>query len=71
MLYSGKPYLENGKRSYSGKKIIAFDWKGKYVKSFEADTEIFAFCVDEDGGFIYALTFDGDENIITRFNINK
>jgi len=70
MLYSGKPYLENGKRSYSGKKIIVFDWKGKYVKSLVADTDIFAFCVDEAGGVIYALTFDGEENIITRFGIN-
>ncbi|MDR0606210.1 MAG: TolB-like 6-bladed beta-propeller domain-containing protein [Bacteroidales bacterium] len=70
MLYSGKPYLENGKRSYSGKKIIVFDWKGEYVKSFEADKEIFAFCVDENEGVIYAFTYDEEEgNIITRFKI--
>jgi hypothetical protein len=70
MLYSGKTYLEKNRRTTGGRKIIVFDWKGNYVKSFEAEMDIFSFCVDEHAGIIYAIAYDSEDGFnITRFNI--
>ncbi|MFA5819289.1 MAG: BF3164 family lipoprotein [Bacteroidales bacterium] len=68
MLYSGKTYEENNKHTYGGRKLIVFDWRGNYVKSFIADMDIISFCVDEKNNNVYAVTLDKGGFKITRFN---
>jgi len=74
MLYSGETYLEKGKNTAGGKRIIVFDWNGNYLKSYKAEVEIIAFCVDEENNMIYAIIrdkFDEDGGgfCIAQFNI--
>ena len=70
MLYSGKPYLDNGKRrTVGGKKIIVFNWDGNYIKSYKADVEILSFCVDEVNDIIYASIIDEDDETGGGYNI--
>jgi hypothetical protein len=76
MLYSGKPYLDNGSRisDVSGRRIIVFDWNGNYIRSYKADVDIFSFCVDEENNIIYALIYDDNDETeggfsIVQFNI--
>ena len=70
MLYSGKPYLDNGKRrTVGGKKIIVFDWDGNYIKSYKAEVEILSFCVDEVNNIIYASFIDDDDETGGGYNI--
>jgi hypothetical protein len=61
MLFSGKTYAQNNKRTTWGNYIIVFDWLGNYVKTLETDREILQFCVDETNGMIYATALDDDE----------
>lgn len=70
MLYSGKTYFENKRRTYGGRKIIVFNWKGNYVKSFEADKDIISFCVNEENSDIFAITTDDSGFRIHRYRIN-
>lgn len=70
MLYSGKTYFENKRRTYGGRKIIVFNWEGNYIKSFEADKDIISFCVNEDNSEIFAITSDDNGYKIQRYHIN-
>jgi hypothetical protein len=67
MLYSGKTYAENDRSKYGANKIIVFDWNGKYIKSFETDTSLTSFCVDEQRQIIYGL--DKEEEGILKFQM--
>ncbi|MGV8096474.1 MAG: BF3164 family lipoprotein [Mangrovibacterium sp.] len=72
MLYSGETYLEKGRSTIGGRKIIVFDWNGNYIRSYTTDTDIYSFCVDEENNLIYAVTRDTEgENkggfVITKF----
>ena len=71
MLYSGKKFGEQRRRSTGGEKIIVFDWKGTYIRSFESDQTIFWFSVDEKDSTIYAVTRDAKEGSfsIVRYNL--
>lgn len=64
MLYSGKTYAENGRRTHGGQRIIMFDWNGKYIKSFVADKNIVSFCVNEKNDIMYATVEDNDFSIM-------
>ena len=69
MLYSGKLYADYKKDEYRTRKIIVFDWKGNYIRSFEADNNIFSFCVDENEQNLYAITEDEGGYNIMRFKL--
>jgi len=71
MLYSGKTYLENDRRSSAGgNKIIVFDWNGNYIRSYKTNVNIIQFCVDEEKNLIYATTRDDEGGFtITKFNL--
>ncbi|GHT08881.1 hypothetical protein FACS189426_05610 [Bacteroidia bacterium] len=71
MLYSGKTYAEQNRRSVRGNKIRIFDWQGKYIQTFTTDKDIFSICVDEPDGILYAAAYDNNAGfVIERFNIN-
>ena len=67
MLYSGKTYAENGKRTYGGQRVIKFDWDGKYIQSYITDKTIISFCVSEKDDIIYAITEDVDEGFVIMY----
>jgi hypothetical protein len=70
MLYSGKTYFENHRRTFGGKTVRVFDWKGNYIKSYESEKDIFSFCVDETDENMYVITLDNDgEYGIARFKL--
>ena len=70
MLYSGKPYVDNGKRwPPGGSKILVFDWDGNYIKSYKTDVYIISFCVDEVNNIIYASFIDEDDETGGGYNI--
>ncbi len=54
MVYIGSTYAE-AKNGTMPRKIRIFDWKGNYIKSYEPDLNIYAFCVDEDHHCIYGI----------------
>lgn len=70
MLYSGKTYLENDRKTGWGNTIIVFDWKGNHIRSFATDVDILTFCVDELKNRIYAVALDyNGEYGIRYFNL--
>ena len=68
MLYCGKTYIENDRRTRGGQLIIMFDWHGNHIKTFKADCAIQSFCVDEKNNMIYASVLDKNyEYLIAKF----
>jgi len=61
MLHSGKTYLENGRRTSGGSRIIVFDWNGNYLRSYKTEEIIMSFCIDEENNIIYASVRDDND----------
>ena len=69
MLYIGATYGETKEKAMP-RKIVVYDWKGNYIKSYEPDPYLFQFCVDENDEYIYGLVHDAEgEYTIARFKL--
>ncbi|MDR1408127.1 MAG: TolB-like 6-bladed beta-propeller domain-containing protein [Tannerella sp.] len=55
LLFSGKSYVENNRRTIGGQYLFIFTWDGQFIKSYHADREILSFCADEKNEIIYAV----------------
>jgi hypothetical protein len=67
-LYSGKKYGDPKDRR-GGKKIIMFDWKGNYIKTFTTDKTIHSFCIDKTNQTLFAIVNEEEEGyVIMSFN---
>jgi hypothetical protein len=70
MLFSGKTYIKQNRRSMLGNKILVFDWQGKYIQTFATETDVVSVCVDEPDGILYAIAYDKEDGFsIERFKI--
>lgn len=67
-LYSGRKYGEPHRQG--GKKIIMFDWKGNYIKTFVSDKIIYSFCIDKTNQTLFAIVNEEEEGfVIMSFNL--
>lgn len=69
LLFSGKTYAENNRKSYSAKYILKFKWDGQFVKSYEADIDILSFCIDEKNEIMYGIVNNEDETALMQFKL--
>jgi hypothetical protein len=67
LLFSGKTFAENNHKTFGANYILVFTWDGRFVKSYETNTELLSFCVNEKEGIVYALAKHEDEMTIIKF----
>lgn len=63
-LYSGKYYNPNVQSIYLHNRIFVFDTNGNYLKQYNLDIPIFAFCMDNANKRIYGLTENPEIQIV-------
>ena len=63
LLYSGR-IPETDKNFMYGNYILAFDWKGKEIKKYILNQDLFKICVDSKNKSIYAIDFSTKPKII-------
>ncbi|MDR1562923.1 MAG: TolB-like 6-bladed beta-propeller domain-containing protein [Dysgonamonadaceae bacterium] len=66
MLYAGEKYGEKHKRTTGGKIILKFDWNGNYIKTFQTESNIYSFCVDNKDRTIYGITKDETSGFVLK-----
>lgn len=69
LLYSGKTYGENADRRTWAKSIHVYNWNGDFVKSYQMNVEVLAFCVDEKNGVIYGISKHDGEFVLVKFTL--
>lgn len=67
-LYTGK--TNGDKNYYFGRDIIVYNWDLTSAKRFFLDREILLFTISYDEKFLYAITSEGDNYILVRYDLS-